>query len=133
MTPDTESIVRKALLHLDLQGWTVLEGVIPADRVGPIRKHVEETVARHGTGENIQGLGSRKGLLAFDQSFAPYLADPRILGVAEALFGPHYRISFTTAHISYPGNQRGKLHADWPFNQHTPGTFPPPIPMRSST
>ena len=128
MKRDTKQIVRQALMHLDLQGFYVLEDVIPADRVGEICRHVEETVARHGTGENIQGLGSRKGLLAFDQSFAPYLADPRILGVAESLFGPHYRISFTTAHISYPGNQRGKLHADWPFNQHNAGHIPAPYP-----
>ena len=128
MKQDTENIVRQALMHLDLQGWYVLEDVIPADRVGEICQHVEETVSRHGTGKNIQGLGSRKGLLAFDQSFAPYLADPRILGVTEALFGSHYRISFTTAHISYPGNQRGKLHADWPFNQHNAGHIPAPYP-----
>ena len=51
-----------------------------------------------------------------------------VLGVAEGLFGSHYRISFTTAHISYPGNQRGKLHADWPFNQHNAGNIPAPYP-----
>ena len=74
------------------------------------------------------GVATRKGLLAFNQSFVPYLADERILGIAEALFGPHVRISFTTAHINLPGNARGGWHADWPFNQNNAGHIPAPYP-----
>ena len=133
MTKDTESIVRKALMHLELQGWTVLEEVIPADRVGEICRHVEETVARHGTGENIQGLGSRKGLLAFDQSFAPYLADPRILGVAEALFGPITESPTPRPTSAIRETSGGSCTRTGPSISTTRDTFPPPIPMRSST
>ena len=99
----------------------------PKDKVDTIRESVEKTVEAHGTYTGVKGVGTRKGLLAFNQSFAPYLADKRVLGIAEALFGPHVRISFTTAHINYPGNVRGALHADWPFNQHNAGHIPCPL------
>ena len=125
---ETAMAVESALLHLEINGWCVVEGVIPEDKVDSIRESVEKTVETHGTYTGVQGVGTRKGLLAFNQSFASYLADKRVLGIAEALFGPHVRISFTTAHINYPGNVRGALHADWPFNQHNAGHIPAPYP-----
>ena len=93
-----------------------------------IRQSVEETTYAEGIQVGIEGVATRKGLLAFNQSFAPYLADKRILGIAEALFGPHVRISFTTAHINLPGNDRGGWHVDWPFNQNNAGHIPAPYP-----
>ena len=30
--------------------------------------------------------------------------------------------------INYPGNARGTLHSDWPFNQHNAGHMPAPYP-----
>ena len=104
--------VESALLHLEINGWCVVDGVIPKDKVDAISESVERTVEAHGTYTGVKGVGTRKGLLAFNQSFASYLADKRVLGIAEALFGHHVRISFTTAHINYPGNVRGALHAD---------------------
>ena len=121
-------IIEEALLHLRVDGWYVVEGVIPEDQVEVIRESVEGTVTSHGIFTGVEGVGTRKGLLAFNQSFAPYLADERVLGVAEALFGAHVRISFTTAHINYPGNARGPWHADWPFNQRNAGHIPAPYP-----
>ena len=44
------------------------------------------------------------------------------------LLGPEARISFTTATINYPGNERGGWHADWPFNQRNAGRIPAPYP-----
>ena len=120
--------VESTLLHLAINGWCVIEEVIPEDKVEAIRESVEKTVETHGTYTGVEGVGTRKGLLAFNQAFAPYLADKRVLGIAEALFGPHVRISFTTAHINYPGNVRGALHSDWPFNQHNAGHIPAPYP-----
>ncbi|MCZ6676684.1 MAG: phytanoyl-CoA dioxygenase family protein [Candidatus Poribacteria bacterium] len=121
-------IVEEALLHLRIDGWYVVDGVIPENEVGAIRDSVEATVQAHGGFTGVKGVGTRKGLLAFNQSFTPYLADERVLGVAQALLGPHVRISFTTAHINYPGNVRGPWHADWPFNQKNAGHIPAPYP-----
>jgi len=123
-----EITLEQTLAHLTLQGWCVLEGVIPSDNVAGICQRVESTVQDHGTFNELEGQGSRKGLIAYEQSFAPYLADPRILGIANSLFGPQLRISFTSAHISYPGCARGQLHADWPFNQNNAGHVPAPYP-----
>ena len=129
MTDEKAAVtVKSALLHLEINGWCVVEDVIPEDKVDAIRDSVEKTVEAHGTYTGVKGVGTRKGLLAFNQSFAPYLADKRVLGVAEVLFGPHVCISFTTAHINYPDNIRGPLHADWPFNQHNAGHIPAPYP-----
>ena len=118
----------KALHHLNLDGWCVLEGIVPESRVRDIRRSVQSAVESSGRSVNLQGVGARTGLLAFDQSFSPYLADRRILDIAEALLGPPVRISFTTAIINYPGNERGRWHADWPFNQNSAGHIPAPYP-----
>ena len=118
----------QTLERLRLQGYCVLPGVIPGDEVDDIRRRVELAVQHHGTIDESSRVGSRKGLIAYEQSFARQLADRRVLGVAEALFGPHVRISFTSAQISYPGCARGNLHADWPFNQGNAAHIPAPYP-----
>ena len=120
--------LEKALHHLKLDGWCVLEGIIPPSQVGDIRRSVQSAVESSGGSARIQGVGARTGLLAFDQSFSPYLADRRMLDIAEALLGKPVRISFTTAIINYPGNERGLWHADWPFNQNSAGHIPAPYP-----
>ena len=111
------------LFHLKVDGWCVVEDVIPADQVDHIRASVQATAS----GRTIPGqVDFTGGLIAQNQSFAPYLADRKILGVAEALFGPHVRISFTSAIINLPGNTRGGWHSDWPFNQNNAGHIPAP-------
>ena len=114
--------------HLKIDGWCVVDGVIPAGSVDAIRDSVDETAGRNRRGGELMGVGASTGLIASDQSLAPYLADDRVAGVAEALFGPHVRISFTTAIINNPGNERGGWHSDWPFNQNNAGHVPAPYP-----
>ena len=125
--------VEDALHQLQVDGWCVLQEAIPAGVVDEIRRRVEIAVEKHGQVDELRGIGARKGLIAFEQSFSSYLADPRILAIAETLLGPHYRISFTSAQINYPGNPRGNWHADWPFNQNNAGHVPAPYPMPSFT
>ena len=121
-------VIEEMLGCLRIDGWCVVPDVIPKVQIAPIRKNVEETTYAHGIKTRADGVAACKGLLAFDQSFAPCLADERILGIAAALFGPHVRISFTTTHINLPGNARGGWHADWPFNQNNAGHIPAPYP-----
>ncbi len=116
------------LLHLGLDGWCVLEGVIPAERVDAVRESVEVTVAAHRRPDAPPGIGFVPGLIGLEQSFAPYLADRRLLAIAEALLGQHVRISYTSAIVNHPGNARGGWHADWPFNQNNAGHITAPYP-----
>ena len=117
-----------ALLHLKVDGWCVVEGVIPVNRVEAVRKSVERSVAAHGNSNAPHGIGHVSGFIRFDQSFAPYLADQRMLDIVEAMLGEHVRVSFTSATINYPGNQRGGWHGDWPFNQNNAAHVPAPYP-----
>ena len=117
-----------AIRYLHINGWCLLEGIIPAEEVALVRKSVEVTVEEHQNKAAPDGIGHLPGLIRFDQSLAPYLADKRILEIVETLIGEHLRISFTTAQINFPGNERQEWHADWPFNQRTAGHVPAPYP-----
>ena len=118
----------RLLQHLKLDGWCVLEGVIPADQIEHVRHSVEATVAAHRNPAAPPGIGHLPGMINFDQSFAPFLADENLLALVGAMLGPHPRISFTTGTINHSGNERGGWHADWPFNQNNAGHIPAPYP-----
>jgi hypothetical protein len=118
----------RALFHLEMDGWCVLEGIIPPQDVDHVRECVAATVTRHRNPEAPPGIGHVSGLIAVDQSVAGYLADYRILEIVAAVFGPHARISMTSAMVNFPGNGRGGWHADWPFNQRNAGHIPVPYP-----
>ena len=108
-------------------GFCVIDNVIPADRCDEIRSSVEATVKREcGEYASPQGVDFVPGLINHDQSFAPYLAEPRLLEFVQRVLGEQVRISFTSAIINQPGNVRGKWHADWPFNQNNAGHVPAP-------
>lgn len=132
--------VDEILSHLDIAGYCVVEAVIPASEVGAVRESVAaamqaeyETAMQRAAkvrakGHRIGGAGVQAvpGIINLDQSFAPYLADARIIGVVQALFGDFHRISNTSGMINHPGNDRGYWHADWPFNQTNAAHIPAP-------
>ena len=118
----------RLLLHLKLDGWCVVEDIIPADQIEHVRQSVEAAVAEHRNPAAPSGIGHLPGMINFDQSFAPFLADEKLLALVGAMLGHHPRISFTTGTINYPGNERGGWHADWPFNQNNAGHIPAPYP-----
>ena len=116
--------------RLRVDGWCVIEGVIPGHDVTSVRTSVLATVDlyRHTRKDAPDNIGAVSNVINYDQSFAPYLAEPRLLGLVEAMLGPAARISFTSSIVNYPGNQRSTWHADWPFNQHNAGHIPAPYP-----
>ncbi len=111
-------------------GYSIVEGVIPADAVDNIRRevvaaqqaHHEEAEAElakiraRGHRVGAAGVGVLKQAINATQCFAPYLADERVVGVVESFFGQFVRISCTDCVINHPGNERGYWHADWPYN-----------------
>ena len=120
--------IDEILLHLDIDGWYVVEGVIPEDEVDVIRESVEAATVSKGQSRTYTGVVSARGILESILPFMHYVNDERILGVAETWFGPHVRSSFTNSIINMPGNERGGWHADWPFNQEKAGCIPAPYP-----
>ena len=106
----------------------MLEGVIPPGAVEEVRDSVLATAAAHKVADPRSRLDKVSGLINFDQSFAPFLAEPRLLGLCKALLGEHVRVSYTTCMVTHPGNERGAWHADWPFNQQNAGHVKAPYP-----
>ena len=122
------------LFQLRRNGFCVLENVVPKDRCDEIRNSVMKTVrvqhANFDTGRIAAAnkLGHTPSVINYDQSYAEYLADDRLMDMIGRLLGEHVRISFTTAIINHPGNSRGGWHADWPFNQTNAGRIRAPYP-----
>jgi hypothetical protein len=112
--------------RMNLDGWCVVEGVIPPAEVDLVRAGVLAATAQYRNPNAPAHIGHLSGLINYDQTIASYLANERLLSVIESVLGPHVRISFTTATINEPGNARGGWHADWPFNQRNAGCIPAP-------
>ena len=82
--------IKDALVRIKRDGWCVVEGIIPENEVGSIRESVVKTVDFHEHSEPDEfGVTnpSRRGIINFDQSFAPYLANNYVMGVADELWG----------------------------------------------
>ena len=123
-------------------GFCIVEDIIPEDKIDEVHDSVVQAQASHheraeaelartrtrGHRIGTQGVGTLKQIINETQAFSPYLADRRILDIVEALFGPHARISCTDCGINYPGNARGYLHADWPYNATNAANIPAPYP-----
>ena len=116
---------------LRIDGFCIIEGVVPEDACPRIRDRIIEVARQHRVGKHVETRVSFvPGLINHDQSFAPYLADRRVLTLAEGLLGPNVRISFTSAILNEPGKKRTTWHADWPFNQDSACHVPAPYPDR---
>ena len=118
--PRTEaptSLTASALRSLEIDGFCILRGVIPAAEVGAVRESVMRTTVVHRNPNAPPTIGHVPGLLLHDQSFAPYLSSPTMLDVVESIFGGDSKITFTTGQTNYPGCERQEWHSDWPFNQ----------------
>ena len=136
------------LRRLQMDGWTVVEGLIPASKVAAIRQGVLDTTeeladqAQRGSDvpgavsygrdasrslrKRAEGVGHVPGFLNYNQSIGSFLADDRLMVIVRATLGPQVKISFSTGTTNYPGNGRGAWHADWPCNQQSAGCMPSP-------
>jgi hypothetical protein len=110
------------------QGFTMLESVIPTDEVGQVCEQVTAAAVGHDIANVPAGRGAVSGLINQTQCFVPYLVEPRLLGLTQALLGEHVRVSYTSTIVALPGATKLKWHADWPFNQHNAGHLDAPYP-----
>ena len=115
-------------LGMQLDGWCILENIIPQEALEEIRNQVTVSTNLHRNPNAHQNVAHVSGVLKYNQSLAPYLTDSRLFNLVESLLGKNFRISFTSATINEPGNARGGWHADWPFNQRNAGHVPAPYP-----
>lgn len=132
----------EVMRRLEVDGWCVIEGVIPGDQVDDIRQALLAEEARQreeqqvvlakiraqGHRISVAGVGSVRGLISAVPEVASYLADDRILAAAEAQFGPYFRVSTVGGLVNWPGTERGYWHSDWPFNQTVASHIPAPYP-----
>lgn len=122
--------VNQILDQIKLHGWCVIPRVIPKNKVDIVRESIISTGLAHNEKTTFDEYGRPKNfsdknltirnLINVNQSFAPYLADKRILGVAKKLFGPYIRMRTGKGFVEYPGTKGGGLHGDGPFNQNPP-------------
>jgi ectoine hydroxylase-related dioxygenase (phytanoyl-CoA dioxygenase family) len=134
--------IADAVRRVRQDGFTILEGVIPADRVDGVRSALvdaqlrqreasaaaQATIRAKGHRVGVEGVAGSRGIVNETQAFAPWLAEARIMGVTRAFFGDHVRISCTDCVINQPGCGRGYWHADWPYNQTNASHIPAPYP-----
>jgi ectoine hydroxylase-related dioxygenase (phytanoyl-CoA dioxygenase family) len=117
--------------HIDrirTEGWTVIEGIIPEERIEAHKTEFYRVARENDIGSSLAGLIFIPSVINFYQEMAEHLADPKIMGVVEALLGENSKVSFTSAIINEPGNERGGWHADWPFNARNAGCIKAPYP-----
>lgn len=128
------------LEDLSTDGYAIIEGVIPGNKVRVVRDSVAarlrerfeaaerqaDAVRAKGHRQGGAGIQALPGIINHDQTFVPYLTDRRLTGPVESLFGAFWRISGTSAIANHPGNDRGYWHADWPFNQTNAAHIPVP-------
>ena len=87
-------------------GYCVIEGVIPPGEVDAIRESMVKTLVSIDD-KNASSESMDKGaILKYDQSIAPYLADRKIMDVAEAIFGPHVRADAGAIVVRHPTPDR---------------------------
>lgn len=127
--------VEKHVSQLQEEGWCVIEGIIPKDKVGDIRRSVEAGYQQakrdyEALGGNLTDQKNRDGTrgknaIAYVQPIAPYLADRRVLDVVENVLHPPVRISQTEIqkHILPMTEQQKRdyrpvrgYHSDWPHD-----------------
>jgi ectoine hydroxylase-related dioxygenase (phytanoyl-CoA dioxygenase family) len=130
------------LRNLSIGGWCVLEGIIPPAETAAVRDAVwgeiqaqkaawEEEVARIGRAgfqPPPSKVAQAEALINHLPQVASYIAHPRLLQVCEALLGPRLRVSSVGGISTYPGNERGYWHADWPYNGTLATCLPVPYP-----
>ena len=79
--------MEEQLLRLKLDGWCVVDNVIPEDKVAAVRESVAASTLRHQRPDAPANIGHRTGLINYDQSFAPYLVAPHFIDLIRAALG----------------------------------------------
>jgi ectoine hydroxylase-related dioxygenase (phytanoyl-CoA dioxygenase family) len=113
-------------LHLDIQGYVVIERFVPPAQVAELRETLAEIEARFrtdGTRPRAPSFLSTTTVDSFRVDNLPHLApcfhrypsDPRVLGRAEEMMGHEVRLEQSDAHIRRPLPSRPDAYG---FHRH---------------
>ena len=124
MSAKSDSTTEAHLIQFREEGWCVIENVIPQAKVDGIR-HAAEAVNEKATATYNK---ENTNVITYLQSFAPHLADNRVLAIAKTVFNhPHVRIAQTQIRV-LPLHAGGDVkldvdekplrgyHSDWPHD-----------------
>ena len=112
------------------QGFCIVPDVIPESEIQGVCASVLKTANEQGEASYFAPSSTVciAGLINYNQSFASYLVESRLTELVVSLLDEHYRVSFTTALVNHPSQERGQWHADWPFLQHCGARIVQPYP-----
>ena len=80
-------------------GYCLIEDIIPDDRLEPIKKELSDAAHANCSDYASENITHLSGTINYTQSFAEYVAHPRILALVDTFFGPYARVSSTTTTI----------------------------------
>jgi ectoine hydroxylase-related dioxygenase (phytanoyl-CoA dioxygenase family) len=115
--------LRENLLELELQGYTILKGVLSAEKIDRTRSAVLRRVERKtgrkidlatARAEDFHGMLYQAYLLFDDAVFPEILLEPRPLALINYLLGESCVFSSMGSHVRGPGGMPLVVHADSP-------------------
>jgi ectoine hydroxylase-related dioxygenase (phytanoyl-CoA dioxygenase family) len=124
--------MNRNLLELNLQGYTVLKGVLSADKVDRAKAGILRRVERAGarkidphtaTTDDFHGMAYQHYLLFDDPVFQEILMEPKPLALITYLLGESCVLSSMGCHFRGPGGMPLAVHCD--------GAGPMPLPAVS--
>ncbi|MCZ0937545.1 MAG: hypothetical protein OXJ55_02830, partial [Caldilineaceae bacterium] len=104
------------ITQLRLEGYCLLKGVIPADKVGQVRQDIDNNMQAGLEAYNKHDWSAVTHML----SLAPYFANPRLLKIARTAFN-HAKVKISqTEFKSVPPFRNPpewrNFHTDWPHD-----------------
>lgn len=124
VTGEVSAAARQVLADLDRDGYSVVEGLLPAGEAAAIREELLSILDRTPTGRNdFEGFATRRiyALFAKTRAFDRLAVHPLLLAVLDATLGPSYQLSAPTGIQIGPGEKPQFLHTD-------DGIYPLPRP-----
>ena len=121
-------MIEKKIKEFDEIGYTILENVIPNNKVQKINKELQETADKYG--KNNNGVTYLATTINFCQSFDKYLIETNLQKLIKHFLGDDFRISSTSTQINETNNKKGDWHADWPFCVFNGGNINKPFPKK---
>tara|TARA_B100001996_G_scaffold80228_1_gene59174 strand:+ start:536 stop:1318 length:783 start_codon:yes stop_codon:yes gene_type:complete len=121
-------MIEKKIKEFDEIGYTILENVIPNNKVQKINKELQETADKYG--KNNNGVTYLATTINFCQSFDKYLIESNLQKLIKHFLGDDFRISSTSTQINETNNKKGDWHADWPFCVFNGGNINKPFPKK---